>query len=383
MLNSTIFAERRQRVRNAVADDIGEGIPFIVADSPNVAYLTGLSASNAAILIAPDGADQLCTDGRYLQMAHAVAPDLDVVVARASAHQLVHEAVGQGYQRLMIEGSLPAMLVEECGSSATLIIGNGIVEQLRRIKDQQETALLAMACRITAEAFQILAEEIRVGQTEALIARRLELLFAELGAEDRAFASIVATGPNAAIPHHSPGSQEIRVGDLLVIDAGARVGGYHADMTRTFMVGTEASAEFIEWHDAVIEARTAALQRCTSGAPATDMDTAARAVLSARGYGELMPHGLGHGIGLQIHEAPMLTVTQRQGAAHQPTGAATGGQHRLESDMVIAVEPGVYKSGVGGIRIEDSFQVTAGEPLTLTRTADGTVPTGLQIVGEA
>lgn len=236
MLTPRIFAARRQRVRNAVADDVAQGIAFIVSDPPNVAYLSGLSASNAAILIAPDGADRLCTDGRYLQTARAVDPDLAVIVARASTQRLVDEAIEHGYHGVAVEGSLSAMVLEELASSAALTICNGLVEQFRRIKDADETALLAHACRITAEAFHILAGEIRIGQTEVFIARRLELLFAELGAQDRAFASIVAAGSNAAIPHHAPGSQAICAGDLLVIDAGAKVGGYHADMTRTFMV---------------------------------------------------------------------------------------------------------------------------------------------------
>ena len=373
MLAPIGFAERRHRIREAVAQQVVQGLPFVISSPPNVAYLTGVRASNAAVVIDPDGADLLCTDGRYVEMARAADPELPVVVARAATQQLVSEAAGQGHRRVAVEGSLSATLVEELSGMTSVIVCPGIVEQFRRVKDDHEISVLARACDITAAAFQQLAMEIRVGQSELFIARRLESIFAALGADDRAFPSIVATGSNAAVPHHVPGSRQIQAGDLLIIDAGAQVEGYHADMTRTFVVATEPSAEVSDWHDAVIAARSAAIRVCRAGAPIVAPDQAAAGTLASLGYLEWMQHGLGHGIGLEIHEGPMLT---------KPQGQAPD-QERLALNMALAIEPGVYRPGVGGIRVEDSFVVTDHDPVVLTRTGHGEVPTTLQIVGES
>lgn len=373
MPSTVVLAERRDRIRGAVAAQESPGLPFVVSAPSNVAYLTGLRASNAALLIGADGADQLCTDGRYAEMARAVDPDLPVILARASTQHLVRTAASQGHPRIAVEGSLSATQVQELASIADVIACSGIVERFRRVKDESELAHLAMACDITAAAFQQLATQIRVGQSELGIARSLEAIFADLGAEDRAFPTIVATGPNSAVPHHAPGSRRIQAGDLLIIDGGAQVGGYHADMTRTYAVGTAPSSEYSDWLDAVMAARSAVVAACREGEPLADLDQACRTTLASRGYAEWMQHGLGHGIGLEIHEGPMLT-----GLAAQATE-----QDRLMSGMVLAIEPGVYRPGVGGIRVEDSFAVTVEDPVILTRTRQAQIPTTLQIVGES
>lgn len=382
MISPKSYADRRHRIRRTLVEQVAGGLPFIISAPVNVAYLTGLFASNAAVLIDPDGRDRLCTDGRYVQIAHDLDPELPVSVARASTHQLVLEAIDAGHGHVVLEGSLPIFVVNEFAQQVEITTHTGIIEQARRVKDEDEQALLAAACAITAEAFHRLAAEIRVGQTEVLIARRLEVLFAELGADDRAFPSIVAAGSHAAIPHHAPGTREIQPGDLLIVDAGARVQGYHADMTRTFIVAAEPSSEFKDWQGAVHEAREAALQVCQAGMPIADMDQAARSVLDSHGYADRMPHGLGHGIGLQIHEDPMLTVAPVAARPPRQPGPSRNEESRLEYGMVVAVEPGVYVPGFGGVRIEDSFLVTEGEPRTLTRTNDGEISTLLQIVGE-
>ncbi len=238
---------------------------------------------------------------------------------------------------------------------------DGFVEQLRRIKEPDELAALERASAVTAQAFGALADEIRVGDTELGLARRLEQLFGEFGAEDRAFDSIVGSGPHSAIPHHEPGLRRLEVGDLLVIDAGARVEGYHADMTRTFVVGAPPTEWQAEIHAAVARAQRAAALACMTGAQARDVDAVARGIVDAAGFADAFTHGLGHGVGLQIHEAPII-------------GARSTGT--LESDMAITVEPGVYLTGRGGVRIEDTLVVADAGPRILTEASRDLVVVG-------
>jgi Xaa-Pro dipeptidase len=241
------------------------------------------------------------------------------------------------------------------------VVVSGLVERLRAVKDPDEIAALARACAITAAALEALAEQMRVGVTEVLLARRLEQLFAELGAEDRAFDTIVGSGPHSAIPHHQPGSRALAPGDLVVVDAGARVDGYHADMTRTFLVAADPMPWQAEIHGVVAAAQAAATQAYRPGADRRTIDTVARESIDGAGLGDRFTHGLGHGVGLEIHEAPMI-------------GARSTGT--ISADMVITVEPGVYLPGRGGVRIEDTLVVTDAGPWILTEA-----PRELRVVG--
>jgi Xaa-Pro aminopeptidase len=173
------------------------------------------------------------------------------------------------------------------------------------------------------------------------------------GAEDVSFATIVASGPNSAIPHHQPGSRAVEAGDLLKIDFGALYGGYHSDCTRTVVVGAQPAAWQTELHQLVREAQRAGRHALAPGADAKEVDAAARDIIVAAGYGDQFTHGLGHGVGLEIHEAPAL-------------GAGAPG--KLEDRMPVTVEPGVYLEGRGGVRIEDTLVVRADGPELLTNT---------------
>jgi Xaa-Pro aminopeptidase len=230
-------------------------------------------------------------------------------------------------------------------------VADRLVEGLRATKDPSELAALERACSITATAFDLLREEIRPGSTEISLARRLEQVFGELGAEDRAFDTIVGGGPHSAIPHHQPGDRPLEPGDLLVIDAGARVEGYHADMTRTFVVGRPPAPWQSEIHGAVQAAQAAATAGYLDGADARGIDEIARGVVAQAGLADRFTHGLGHGVGLEIHEAPNIGM--------RSTGT-------IGSDMAITVEPGVYLPGRGGVRIEDTLVVTDTGPRILT-----------------
>ena len=228
---------------------------------------------------------------------------------------------------------------------------DGPVETLRAIKDDAELALIAQACAIGDRALGDLFETIACGRTERDLAHELEHRMHVHGAEAPAFATIVAGGPNSAIPHHQPTERPLEPGDLLKIDFGARVAGYHADMTRTVVVGAEPASWQQEIHDLVVPAQRAGRDALVPGAAAVEVDAAARTVVEDAGHGDDFPHGLGHGVGLAIHEAPMIGVTA---------------EGTVERGMSVTVEPGVYLRGRGGVRIEDTLIVRDGRPQLLT-----------------
>jgi Xaa-Pro aminopeptidase len=323
----------------------------------NVRYLTGFTGSNAALLVT-DREDLLCTDGRYLTQAQQESPGLELVVDRECAPALIDRAGRDGVRRLAFEAhdvtvELHAELAAMTGAPELVALGHA-VETLRTVKDDGELALLREACAIGDQALLDTLDGTAPGQTEREVARRLETAMVEFGADGIAFETIVATGPNSAIPHHQPTDREILRGDLLKIDFGARYQGYHADCTRTVLVGSGPAEWQSEIYDVVRRAQRAGRHALTVGADLRAVDAAAREVVVAAGYGDYFPHGLGHGVGLEIHEAPMLGVR------------ATG---RLAARTPVTVEPGVYLPGRGGVRIEDTLVVGEGAPELLTTTS--------------
>jgi Xaa-Pro dipeptidase len=351
--------DRRDRLRNLLAGE-APGSALLVTSLPNVQYLTGFSGSNAVLVVAPDpDADLLGTDGRYVDQAAAEAPGLPTVIDRATLPAVLDASGGVG---LVVEDGLTlaeAAVMRQSGREPVVV--SGLVERLRAVKDDDEIAHLEQACTITAAAMSALADEMRPGAREVDLARRLEQLFAELGADDRAFDTIVGSGPHSAIPHHQPGHRALEPGDLVVVDAGARVAGYHADMTRTFLVAAEPADWQARIHEVVETAQAAAADAYRPGAELRALDEVARGARAAAAPGDRFTHGLGHGVGLQIHEAPMV-------------GARSTGT--ICASMVITVEPGVYLPGRGGVRIEDTLVVTDAGPRVLTEA-----PRGLRVVG--
>lgn len=353
--------ERRDRVREVAASTLGAGT-LLVTHLPNIRYLSGFSGSNAVLVLGADAdADLIGTDGRYVDQVAAEAPGLPTLIDRDTLVSVVSRIAGYGgtaaVEATLPVGDLPAVR-EHLGDP---VVSTGLVEQVRAVKDVDEIAALARACAITVDALAILMDEMRVGDSEVALARRLEQLFGELGAEDRAFDTIVGSGPHSAIPHHQPGRRALAAGDLVVVDCGARVGGYHADMTRTVVVGRDPEPWQADLHAAVEQAQSTAMAAYRTGAAARDLDGVARGLLTQSGLGERFTHGLGHGVGLEIHEAPMV-------------GARSTGT--LVADMVITVEPGAYLPGRGGVRIEDTLVVSDAAPRVLTEA-----PRGLRVVG--
>ncbi|MBC6461023.1 M24 family metallopeptidase [Actinomadura sp. HBU206391] len=349
---SEIHNLRRDRLAQVVARRDAEAA--LITDLVNVRYLTGLASSNAALLMYADGASVLCTDGRYVGIAASACPELELIVDRLTARALVAHAAAGGVRRLAFEAH--ALTVEAHGELAeeapSLVPLGRAVEELRRVKDEAEIDLLREACAITDQAFADVHTMIAPGVTEREVAIALERRMVDLGAERPAFESIVASGPNGAIPHHRAGARAIGAGDLVTMDFGALCGGYHADMTRTVAVGRVA-----EWqrsvYDLVATAQRAGCEAAVPDAEVGAVDSAARDIIKEAGHGDDFTHGLGHGVGLEIHEAPLL--------GYDKTG-------KLVDRVAITAEPGVYLAGRGGVRIEDTLVVRADGPELLTKT---------------
>lgn len=340
----------------------GAGIDaLLVTDLVDIRYLTGFTGSNAALLVHVDGdrASRMCTDGRYRTQAVEQVGDLELVIERASALTLAAAVRGWGVRRLGFQSD--AVTVDaHAGLSAaaegvSLERAPGLVMTLRQVKDDAEIAALRAACLVgdAALADLLAAGGMAPGRTEHEVALDLEARMRDHGADGPSFETIVAAGAHSAVPHHRPTDAVLARGDLVTMDFGALVDGYHSDMTRTVVLGP-ASGWQREVYSLVAAAQSAGCAALAPGAGIADVDAAARTVISAAGRGEEFVHPLGHGVGLEIHEPPTLA------------GTATG---VLGAGMVVTVEPGVYLQGRGGVRIEDTLVVRAGPAEVLTRAS--------------
>lgn len=322
----------------------------LVSGLRNVRYLTGLDSSNAALLVTASGDALLATDSRYATGAAAVCPDVPVTVDRRVGTALLSAAADRGRRRIGVERHVVTAremdaLTAAAADGLTLLDLGEAVEALRSEKDPQEVGHVEAACALADEALAGLLAAGLAGRTEAEVARDLEARMLLLGAEAVGFESIVASGPNGAVPHHHPGDRVVQAGDLVTIDFGARVAGYHSDCTRTVVVG-EASDWQREIYAVVAAAQQAGVDALSPGAFTADVDGAARRVVVQAGFGGYFTHGLGHGVGLDIHEPPWLTSDAGQAG-------------RLPTRSTVTVEPGIYVPGRGGVRIEDTVDVGA------------------------
>ena len=339
-------AERRRRAQEMVREHGADAV--LVTARQNVRYLTGLASSNAALLLPADGPGLLATDSRYALAARRDAADLELLTERFIEGKLAAEAARRGVRVLAFEAH--EMTVERHAEVAaraegvTTVPFGRKIEELRMVKDAGELELLATACRLSCQALADVLPEIRPGLSERTLASLLDYRMSQLGADGPAFGSIVASGPNGAIPHHAPTGRPLRRGDLVTMDFGALYQGYHADMTRTVAVGEPAGWQR-DIYELVAEAQRTGIEAVEPGAEAGAVDAAAREVIEAAGHAEHFQHGLGHGVGLEIHEAPMLGY---------------GAAGKLADQVPVTVEPGVYLPGKGGVRIEDVLVVTAG-----------------------
>ncbi len=317
---------------------------LFVSRLENVRYLTGFTGSSGQLLVGKDGA-AFFTDGRYTEQSRRELPDVDRVTCINGYREELARRCGR-IRRLGFESHVVSVADHDrlAGSLAdvALVPVEGGVERLRETKDDEEIEQLREAQRITDAAFGRLLDVVAVGLTERRVASELERLLLEEGADDVAFESIVAFGENAAEPHHAPGHRMLEEGDVIKLDMGALAAGYHADMTRTVSFGSPP-AELRKIHDVVRQAQEAGIDAVRGGVAGAEVDAAARTVIEEAGYGAGFVHGLGHGVGLEIHEGPWLG---RDKTNVLPVGA------------VVTVEPGVYVPGLGGVRIEDMVEVT-------------------------
>lgn len=329
---------------------------LVLTSLPNVRYLTGFSGTSALVLVTQREV-HFMTDFRYDQQLREEVGDLVAghiepqslwaglwslaatltgveVVGFESAH-LLH----RDFQRLLTDGTRWQWRPQV-----------NLVETLRESKDADEVSLIRRAGEMATNALRKTLREVRAGMTELSVAGILEHALRDEGSEDLPFATIVASGPRAALPHARASSRVIERGDLLLLDFGAQYKGYCSDVTRTVVVG-RASAEQKEIYEIVREANAVAARSVRAGMKGQEADGLARRYIEDRGYGDAFGHSLGHGLGLEVHEAPRLAKT-----VEAPLGAGA----------VVTIEPGIYKPGWGGVRIEDDVHLASSGPEILT-----------------
>lgn len=322
--------------------DIHDGEAFYVSNPINIQYLCGFLGSFGSVLISKHDA-VLFTDSRYGETARRDSRDVTV---NDDGHTLPPSDYLAGISAINYERDFVTVATLDKMKTALPAIQwkgqSGLVEKQRIIKDHDEVALIRQAGAISTAALTATIAQIHAGQSERYVQRLLENTMLDLGADSIAFESIVATGANSAIPHHSPTDQIIQTGDFLKIDFGAQVGGYKSDCTRTFVIGEPADWQR-ELHEAVRTAQSSGRAALKSGAVLNDINSITRQSITRPDFSATFQHGLGHGVGLAIHEDPFFS-------AH-----ATA---KIEAGMVITIEPGIYLAGRGGVRIEDTLFVT-------------------------
>jgi Xaa-Pro dipeptidase len=337
-------ALRRSRLADRLAELDLDGL--IVTRLPNVRYLTGFSGSNGQVLVRSEPA-VFFTDGRYAEQSRHEVPDVERIVYLDGFPPLRDHAAGLrriGFESEGVTHRFWERLRERL-DGVELVPVVGEVERLRRTKEPAEVERIEASQEAADAAFErvALGGGLREGVTEREVALALEVAMRGAGADDTAFETIAAFGEHAAEPHHAPTDRPLLRGDVVKLDFGALSDGYHSDMTRTVALG-EPEGRLRELRDLVAEAQAAGIDAVRPGASVAEVDAAARDVIERAGQGTAFPHGLGHGVGLEIHEDPFL---RWDGTETVPEGA------------VVTVEPGVYSPGLGGVRIEDMVVVTA------------------------
>ena len=339
------------------------GVDGILISAPeNRRYLSGFSGSSGFLVITRDDA-VLATDFRYVEQAGQQAPDFSVrrVDGRITGLGEVIACMDLGLLGIESDHMSVAdhhalsesLLRARPNSPPELVATEGMVDDLRAVKEPAELALIEKAVEIADTALGRVAPAIEPGMTEKYVAWEIEKAMRELGAEAIAFDIIVGAGPNGALPHHRADDTVIQPGDPVVIDMGATYEGYRSDLTRTFTAG-EPDNDFQQVYDTVLGAQNAAKEAVRPGMMGGELDAVARDFIAEAGYGEQFGHGLGHGVGLAVHERPRVVPASTD---------------VLEEGMVFTIEPGIYLPGWGGVRIEDIVTLEDGRARVLTRSS--------------
>jgi Xaa-Pro aminopeptidase len=323
----------------------------LITGPENRRYYSGFTGSNGWLFITRTGAF-IITDGRYLLQAPAEAPHFQMAATRPGEGKSLLTALKRvadenpGVKTIGFEaGVLPVDMYDDLRNTlpgVELVKSDPMIISPRMVKDEGEIQMVRQAARIAGEAYLQELPRIAPGMTEREFAARLDFAVRMKGAQKEAFDTIIASGENGACPHAQPSGRELKEGDAVTIDWGASLNGYNSDCTRTVFVG-KPDPEMARIYDVVFRAQAKALEIAGPGLTAEEVDAAARQVIEKAGYGEYFTHGLGHGIGLAVHEGPTLN-------RNQPTV--------LKPGMLVTIEPGIYVSGKGGVRIEDLILIT-------------------------
>ena len=318
----------------------------LVSKRINVRYFSGFAGSAGVLVVSPT-TRKLFVDFRYVEQARQTAPEFETVKCKANPLDAAVEYLReQDFAQIGFEAE--DLTVADFRRITSMVAENhwipAILDSLRAVKSVDELAKIETAARILDQAFAKILPQIRPGIAEHSLAALLEYEMRQLGSERTGFATIVASGPRSALPHGVAADRLLATGDLVVFDFGAVYDGYHSDMTRTVCLGPASDRQRQVYHT-VLSAQLAGLAAVRPGALCRDVDRTARDIIETAGYGEYFGHGLGHSVGLAIHESPRLSPL--------------AGEARLEAGMVVTVEPGIYLPDWGGVRIEDLVVVTA------------------------
>lgn len=346
-------------LRQRLADETKRSI--LISQPANIAYLTGFEGvfdgERAHAVVITADSQRIYTDHRYSQAMStaSVGTGWDVRVPSQDLYAtLCADLASDGVDEMLIEESVPygrfRFISREFAGNIEAV--DHWVEELRQTKNAEEIRRITAAQALTDDAFDHILGVIAPGMTERQIALEIEFFMRRAGSDGVAFSPIVASGPNSALPHAKVTDRVVSAGDFLKMDFGARVDGYCADMTRTVVVGT-ADDHQRDVYGAVLSANLAGIAAVRAGVPGSEIDAAARQVLSGAGFGELFTHGVGHGVGMDVHEMPVVNPRGKKG---------------VTEGSVITIEPGVYEAGVGGVRIEDLVVVEEGRGRVLTRS---------------
>lgn len=325
---------------------------LMIEDPINLLYLTGLKVSTGKLLINGKEA-RFLLDSRYFEMAKKACSVPVVLSDETKLEDLVRMKPFEGVLSLGFDGDTTSyssyLALEERlhqkNPEIKLIPCRNPVKELRAIKDNEEIAQLRAAAALGSEGYDYICTLLKEGVTEVEIATELEIFWKRKGGSGLGFDPIIAFGANSSMPHYRAGNRALKYGDTVLIDIGVNLGGYHSDMTRVVFFG-EPDPRIKTIYAIVLEAQQRALDLCRAGVSIRELDIAARGFIEAEGYGRFFSHGLGHGVGLEIHELPSL----KNIAPYQ--------DQVLEPGMVVTIEPGIYLPDVGGVRIEDTVVVT-------------------------
>jgi len=353
-----IYRQRLERVRSKLAEKNLHAL--VVFSRANVRYLTGFTGSAGVLVVGRDGWAWLVTDGRYkLQSKEQTkGTGVKIAITRSTDKAIANILKREGSRNAGFEGRYCTVAFWERlrgelkGAKVKLESQNGIVEELRAVKDETELACIRRAAQLADAAFEHALKTLRVGMTERELAWEIEAFLRTHGADSIAFAPIIVSGERTALPHGQPSDRRLQKGDLVTMDLGAAVNGYCSDMTRTVVIG-RPNDEQKRIYSAVWEAQQRAVESLVANQKGKRVDSIVREVLDKHGLRKFFLHGTGHGVGLEIHEAPSLGQRSKD---------------VLKPNMVVTVEPGVYIPNFGGVRIEDLVLITDGSPDILTRS---------------